>query len=113
MHVVFTSTHTSTLCACVCVPLCVVCWDLLQDIFGHVTTDSSQRGLHFMFYAYHGISGGAVLAALVAGDAAVSLEHLSEEQAVSDVMQLLRSVFTAQGVVVPEPLQVGDIEVCS
>jgi lysine-specific histone demethylase 1 len=75
-------------------------------MFGHVNSDTSQRGLYYLFYAYHGISGGAVLAALVAGDAAIALEQLTQERAVADVMELLRSIFTPQGVYVPEPLQV-------
>jgi hypothetical protein len=29
-----------------------------QDMFGHVNSDTSQRGRYFLFYAYHGISGG-------------------------------------------------------
>lgn len=53
-----------------------------------------------------GISGGAVLAALVAGDAAIALEQLPHKAAVADVMGLLRSIFKPQGVTVPEPLQV-------
>lgn len=80
-----------------------------QDMFGHVNADTNQRGLYYLFYAYHGISGGAVLAALVAGDAAIAFEKLSQDQAVADVMQLLRSIFTPQGVDVPEPLQVGGL----
>lgn len=76
-----------------------------RDMFGHVNSDTSQRGRYFLFYAYHGISGGAVLAALVAGDAAIALEQLPHDDAVADVMGLLRSIFTPQGVAVPEPLQ--------
>lgn len=48
-----------------------------------------------------------MLAALVAGDAAITLEQLPHKAAVADVMGLLRSIFTPQGVTVPEPLQVG------
>jgi len=43
---------------------------LLQDMFGHVRSDERPRGLYYLFYAYNGIAGGAVLAALVAGDGA-------------------------------------------
>jgi lysine-specific histone demethylase 1 len=75
-------------------------------MFGHVNSDVRQRGRFFLFYAAHGISGGAVLTALVAGDAALALEATPQEEAVADVMALLRGIFSPQGVVVPEPLQV-------
>jgi len=78
----------------------------LQDMFGHVPAEASKKGLYYLFYAYHGISGGAVLAALVAGDVALEFERLSQEQAVADVMDLLHSIFTPQGVAVPDPIQV-------
>jgi lysine-specific histone demethylase 1 len=78
-----------------------------QDMFGHVSTDTRLRGLYYLFYTYDSISGGAVLAALVAGDAAVEFEAKPEAQAVAEVMQLLRGIFEPQGVAVPEPLQVG------
>jgi lysine-specific histone demethylase 1 len=80
---------------------------LPQDMFGHVSTDPQLRGLYYLFYTYDSISGGAVLAALVAGDAAVEFEAKPEAQAVGEVMQLLRGIFQPQGVAVPEPLQVG------
>lgn len=78
----------------------------LQDMFGHVRTDSHQRGLYYLFYTYNSISGGAVLAALVAGDAAVAFEQKAEQECVSEVMQLLRGIFGPQGVTVPDPVQV-------
>jgi hypothetical protein len=69
----------------------------------------SQRLQHILFTETltAATAGGAVLAALVAGDAAIALEQLSHDAAVADVMGLLRSIFTPQGVAVPEPLQVG------
>jgi hypothetical protein len=76
-------------------------------MLGHVSTDTRLRGLYYLFYTYDSISGGAVLAALVAGDAAVEFETKPEAQAVGEVMQLLRGIFEPQGVAVPEPLQVG------
>jgi hypothetical protein len=83
-------------------------------MFGHVNSDVRKRGQFYLFYTYHGISGGPVLAALVAGDAAIELERLSQQQAVSEVMVLLRSIFGPQGVDVPDPLQVrGGGPLCS
>lgn len=79
---------------------------LLQDMFGHVSSEPRQRGRYYLFYTYDSISGGAVLAALVAGDAAVEFEAKPEAVAVGEVMALLRGIFGPQGVVVPEPLQV-------
>lgn len=76
-----------------------------QDMFGHVRTDAS-RGLYYLFYTYNAISGGAVLAALVAGDAAVQFEARPQQECVAEVMELLRGIFEPQGVAVPEPLQV-------
>ena len=76
-------------------------------MFGHVSTDARLRGLYYLFYTYDSISGGAVLAALVAGDAAVEFEAKPEAQAVGEVLQLLRGVFEPQGVAVPQPLQVS------
>jgi lysine-specific histone demethylase 1 len=84
---------------------------LHQDMFGHVSTDTRLRGLYYLFYTYDSISGGAVLAALVAGDAAVEFEAKPEAQAVGEVMTLLRGIFEPQGVAVPEPLQVRGLVV--
>jgi hypothetical protein len=78
-------------------------------MFGHVNSDVRKRGQFYLFYTYHGISGGAVLAALVAGDAAIQLEKLSQQQAVGEVMCLLRSIYGPQGVDVPDPLQVRGV----
>ncbi|WIA32039.1 hypothetical protein OEZ86_002891 [Tetradesmus obliquus] len=76
-----------------------------KDMFGHVSSEPRQRGRYYLFYTYDSISGGAVLAALVAGDAAVEFEAKPEAVAVGEVMALLRGIFGPQGVVVPEPLQ--------
>lgn len=78
-------------------------------MFGHVRTDTEARGLYYLFYTYNSISGGAVLAALVAGDAAVAFEVQPEQECVDEVMQLLRGIFEPQGVPVPEPLQVSHL----
>jgi hypothetical protein len=78
-------------------------------MFGFVNSDpdTSQRGRFFLFYTYDGISGGAVLGALVAGDAAIAFEETSQEQSVADLMTLLRSIFSPEKVHVPDPLEVG------
>lgn len=76
-------------------------------MFGHVRTDGGHRGLYYLFYTYNSISGGAVLAALVAGDAAIVFEQMQEQECVADVMTLLRGMFAPHGVQVPDPLQVG------
>ena len=49
-----------------------VFWDDTIDTFGHVDTsdDPSDRGLFYLFYQYSGLSGGALLGALVAGEGA-------------------------------------------
>lgn len=81
------------------------------DMFGHVITDDSPRGRYYLFYTYDGLAGGAVLAALVAGDAALAHESSEDDVAVAAVMSLLRGIFSPQGVEVPEPLQacgIGD-----
>jgi hypothetical protein len=43
-----------------------VFWDTAHDTFGYVTPAVQRRGRHFLFYSYAGISGGALLVALVA-----------------------------------------------
>eukprot|EP00879_Flechtneria_rotunda_P010703 GHRR01011185.1.p1 GENE.GHRR01011185.1~~GHRR01011185.1.p1 ORF type:complete len:666 (+),score=276.42 GHRR01011185.1:1382-3379(+) len=76
-----------------------------KDMFGHVRTDGKHRGLYYLFYTYAGISGGAVLAALVAGDAAVAFEQQNRAATVKELLQLLRDMFEPQGATVPDPLQ--------
>ena len=54
-----------------------VFWDTTHDTFGYVRKcdgDSKKRGRYYMFYNYAGLSGGATLVALVAGDAALEME---------------------------------------
>jgi lysine-specific histone demethylase 1 len=75
-------------------------------MFGHVQQDPQQRGLFYLFYTYDGISGGAVLAGLVAGQAAVALEQQKDGDLVQGVLRLLRGIFEPQGVQVPPPLAV-------
>jgi hypothetical protein len=78
-----------------------------RDMFGHVQPDPARRGAYYLFYGYEKLSGGSVLAALVAGEAAEKLEGLGDEAATAEVMGVLRGIFGPQGVEVPEPLEVG------
>lgn len=80
-------------------------WDTSLDTFGYVTADDpKQRGRYFLFYNYAGLSGGALLVALVAGDAALEFENASDAEGVAGAMNVLREIFTPQGVEVPDPL---------
>ncbi|CAI5509993.1 unnamed protein product [Closterium sp. Naga37s-1] len=51
-----------------------VFWDTTIDTFGRLTSHPSQRGEFFLFYSYAAVSGGALLMALVAGEAAEKFE---------------------------------------
>jgi lysine-specific histone demethylase 1 len=75
------------------------------DMFGRIAPRAADRGEFFLFYSYAHISGGAVLAALVAGDAALRFEKLSPEEAARKVLGVLRGIFAPKGVRVPPPLQ--------
>ena len=68
-----------------------------------------------MFYSYDGeeLSGGATLVALVAGDAALSLETSeTDEECVAGVMRVLRDIF-ADATTVPDPVDVAVTVKCS
>lgn len=61
-----------------------VFWDTDHDTFGYVTAgDAQRRGRYFLFYNYAGVSGGAVLVALVAGQAALEFEDVSDAEGVA------------------------------
>jgi lysine-specific histone demethylase 1 len=75
-----------------------------RDMFGHVPSDPARRGEYYLFYSYDQVSGGALLGALVAGDAAVDFERRPAPEAVARVMAVLRAIFTPLGVDVPPPL---------
>jgi Flavin containing amine oxidoreductase len=75
-------------------------------MFGRVAEASSDRGEFFLFYSYAATSGGPLLIALVAGEAAERFETLQPEAAVASVMHVLRGIFEPQGVSVPDPVQV-------
>ena len=82
-------------------------WGAL-DTFGLVHADPARRGAHYLFYAYDGVAGGPVLAALAAGRAAEDLEAAPDDAAAAaEVLAALRGVFGPRGVEVPAPLQVA------
>lgn len=76
------------------------------DMFARVAPDPSKRGEFYLFYGYNDLSGGPVLAALVAGDAAIAFESMDKGVAVQSVMEVIRGIYEPQGVQVPAPLQV-------
>lgn len=51
-----------------------VFWGEELDTFGCLNESSSQRGEFFLLYSYHTVSGGPLLIALVAGEAAQAFE---------------------------------------
>ncbi|KAL7227721.1 hypothetical protein ACSBR1_022572 [Camellia fascicularis] len=80
-------------------------WGGEIDTFGHLTEDSSMRGEFFLFYSYSSVSGGPLLVALVAGEAAIKFEKMSPVDAVGRVLDILRGIFNPKGISVPNPLQ--------
>lgn len=82
-----------------------VFWGTDLDTFGHLTDDSSNRGEFFLFYSYATVAGGALLIALVAGEAAHKFETMPPTDAVTKVLQILKGIYEPQGVEVPEPIQ--------
>lgn len=75
------------------------------DTFGHLTEDPSSRGEFFLFYSYSSVSGGPLLVALVAGDAAIKFELMSPVESVKRVLDILRGIFIPKGINVPDPIQ--------
>lgn len=82
-----------------------VFWGTDLDTFGHLTDDPSRRGEFFLFYSYATVAGGALLIALVAGEAAHTFESMPPTDAVTRVLQILRDIYVPQGIAVPEPIQ--------
>ncbi|WOH14075.1 hypothetical protein DCAR_0933591 [Daucus carota subsp. sativus] len=80
-------------------------WGGEIDTFGHLTEESSTRGEFFLFYSYSSVSGGPLLIALVAGEAAIKFEQMSPIEAVNKVLEVLKGIFNPKGIAVPEPLQ--------
>ncbi|CAI0410941.1 unnamed protein product [Linum tenue] len=83
-----------------------VFWENDLDTFGHLTGHSSARGEFFLFYSYATVSGGPLLLALVAGEAALKFESMPPVDAVSHVLQILKAgIYEPRGINVPEPIQ--------
>ncbi|KAJ4834640.1 hypothetical protein Tsubulata_020208 [Turnera subulata] len=82
-----------------------VFWETDLDTFGHLTDDSSSRGEFFLFYSYATVSGGPLLLALVAGEAAHKFESMPPTDAVTQVLQILKGIYEPKGITVPEPIQ--------
>ncbi|XP_057527251.1 lysine-specific histone demethylase 1 homolog 1 [Amaranthus tricolor] len=80
-------------------------WGGELDTFGHLSEDPSRRGEFFLFYSYSSVSGGPLLVALVAGEAAIEFEKSSPVKSVERVMEILRGIFHPKGVDVPDPVQ--------
>ncbi|KAK1430272.1 hypothetical protein QVD17_12901 [Tagetes erecta] len=80
-------------------------WGGEIDTFGHLSDKSDMRGEFFLFYSYSSVSGGPLLVALVAGEAAIGFEQMSPVESVNKVMEILRGIFNPKGIAVPEPLQ--------
>lgn len=80
-------------------------WGGEIDTFGHLSEDPARRGDFFLFYSYSSVSGGPLLVALVAGEAAIEFEKVSPVESVERVMDILRGIFYPKGVDVPNPVQ--------
>lgn len=65
-------------------------WGTDLDTFGHLTEHPSRRGEFFLFYSYASVSGGPLLLALIAGEAAINFEQMAPLDAVSHVLSILR-----------------------
>ncbi|KAF3604633.1 hypothetical protein F2Q69_00038501 [Brassica cretica] len=82
-----------------------VFWGDDLDTFGCLNDSSIDRGEFFLFYAYHTVSGGPALVALVAGEATQRFECTEPSTLLHRVMKKLRSIYGPKGVVVPDPIQ--------
>ncbi|KAJ3680487.1 hypothetical protein LUZ60_016765 [Juncus effusus] len=82
-----------------------VFWRADLDTFGHLSEETDKRGEFFLFYSYASVAGGPLLIALVAGEAAGRFESMPPTDAVTKVLQILRGIYTPQGIEVPDPLQ--------
>ncbi|GLT77021.1 hypothetical protein SLA2020_486470 [Shorea laevis] len=70
-----------------------VFWGEDLDTFGCLSEHSDKRGEHFLFYSYHTVSGGPVLVALVAGQAAQIFECTDPSALLHCVLRILRGIF--------------------
>lgn len=82
-----------------------VFWESDLDTFGHLNHQTSQQGEFFLFYSYASVSGGPLLIALVAGEAATKFEDMRPEDALHRVLRILRGIYGPRGVDVPDPIQ--------
>ncbi|CAH2053790.1 unnamed protein product [Thlaspi arvense] len=82
-----------------------VFWGDDLDTFGCLSDSSIDRGEFFLFYAYHTVSGGPALVALVAGEAAQRFESTEPSALLHRVLKKLRGIYGPKGVVVPDPIQ--------
>ncbi|XP_019457860.1 PREDICTED: lysine-specific histone demethylase 1 homolog 1 [Lupinus angustifolius] len=80
-------------------------WGGDLDTFGHLTEDLSMRGEFFLFYSYSSVSGGPLLVALVAGEAALRFEMMSPVESVRRVLEVLKNIYNPKGITVPDPIQ--------
>jgi lysine-specific histone demethylase 1 len=65
-------------------------WGPDVDTFGHLAESSDRRGEFFLFYSYAAVSGGPLLLALIAGEAAIKFELMHPAEAIQRVMTILR-----------------------
>ncbi|EOY12819.1 hypothetical protein QUC31_002012 [Theobroma cacao] len=82
-----------------------VFWGEDLDTFGCLNDTSNNRGEFFLFYSYHTVSGGPVLIALVAGEAAQTFERTDPSLLLLRVLSKLRAIYGPKGVDVPDPVQ--------
>lgn len=82
-----------------------VFWGEDLDTFGCLNEHSQKRGEFFLFYSYHTVSGGPVLIALVAGEAAHTFERTEPSSLLHRVLSVLRGIYSPKGIVVPDPIQ--------
>ncbi|OVA13905.1 Amine oxidase [Macleaya cordata] len=82
-----------------------VFWGEDLDTFGYLNRDTHRRGEFFLFYSYHTVSGGPVLIALVAGEAAYTFESTDPAIILHRVLSILRGIFNPKGIDVPNPIQ--------
>lgn len=69
-----------------------VFWGEDLDTFGCLNENSHERGEFFLFYAYHTVSGGPALIALVAGEAAQTFESTDPSILLHRVLTTLKGI---------------------
>lgn len=82
-----------------------VFWGEDLDTFGCLSNHAHERGEFFLFYSYHTVSGGAVLVALVAGEATQDFERTDPTILLHRVLKVLRGIYNPKGIDVPNPIQ--------